>query len=121
MPTKSALVDFANLVKPHRSARNDHVHQGRLLSIAEVMDSDMLDRLELFSGTHRFGKPVLSEALLDSLYKDEIPKIAQRMTELRQDAESKVTALFDTLLPIYRHHITLMNNRDASSSTAKAM
>ncbi len=121
-PAKGALEELSKLVNPHKAGRNIHVHRGELQSIAEVMGSEMLDRLELVSSAQRFGKPVADPVILDRAYEAEIQKIAGTLSQERSEICGSVVQLLDALFAVYAvKSAALRAKQKAEGATSDAL
>lgn len=109
-PVKQALENLEQLIKPHKNARNLHVHRGKVPDIASVMKSDDLDLLKhlSFIQMRGFSVPFIDREIIDLAYKGHVKKICKKLQEERDNVHDVTWRLFDTLLPIYDEKSTAL-------------
>jgi hypothetical protein len=102
-PVASALDELDPLIKPYREGRNLHVHRGRVPKISSAMNSEYLDKLDLFSFVQICGKPVVDRSILQLAYKGQVKQICARLRKETDSIRDNVWQLFDKLAPIYEN------------------
>ncbi|MEL0630567.1 Cthe_2314 family HEPN domain-containing protein [Psychromonas aquatilis] len=83
----------------YRFIRNSVIHHGRY-------SEEILDNVTLFLTTSHLsvengGEPILEQAILDRVVDDYLNTKQSELTEYLDEIESKVSTLYDALIPIY--------------------
>lgn len=97
-----ALRELNIIVSKYKETRNLFVHRGEIPILRSITESEMLDLLKVYSTVLRNSKPIVSVETIDSVYKNESQKLAEK---LNIDVKKLIVAiiyLFDTLLPKYK-------------------
>jgi len=108
-PVERVLKKLKQLIEPHKRGRNQHVHQGRMQSIASVMQSDELDRLQLISSAQMLGEATIDKEIINWAYKGHVKKICERIQNEIDQFYDVIWRLFDGLLPTYDKKATVLH------------